>query len=193
MKEGKVVALTGGIGAGKSVVSHVLRAMGFPVYDCDSEARRLMDSSPAMLARIAAEVAPSAITPDGRLDRARLAEIVFADPSALRKLNSIVHGAVRDHLAARIAESQAPIFFVETAILYESGIDRIVDAVWEVTAPAGERIDRVMARSGLTRSQVESRMAVQRVASAPTHRIIRNSSSDAILPQILHELRQLSA
>lgn len=181
----RIIALTGGIGAGKSVVSHVLRAMGYSVYDCDSEARRLMESSAEIKARIAAEVTPDALGADGSLDRKAIADAVFADSGKLARLNAIVHSAVRSHLQQTVAASDAQLFFVETAILYESGFDSLADEVWEVTAPADERIARVMARSGLSRSQVESRMASQLTPSYPHHRIIRNSSTDALLPQIL--------
>lgn len=189
----RVVALTGGIGAGKSVVSHALRAMGYPVYDCDSEARRLTDSSPEILRRIADEITPDAIAPDGRLLRQELADVVFADADALARLNSIVHGAVRADLLQRLEASRSPLWFVETAILYESGFDSLADEVWEVTAPTEERVARVMARNGLTRGQVLSRMASQQTLSRPHHRIIHNSSTDALIPQILHELRRITA
>ncbi len=180
-----VVAITGGIGSGKSVVSRVLRAMGYPVYDCDSEARRIMESSPSILSRISSEITPTAIAADGTLDRPALSAVVFSDSDALARLNAIVHGAVRVDVEERIAASDSPLFFVETAILYESGFDSLADEVWEVTAPVEERITRVMSRSGLSREEVSRRMASQLTPSSPRHRIIANSSADTVLPQIL--------
>lgn len=180
-----VVAIVGGIGAGKSVVSKILRCMGYPVYDCDSEARRLMDSSPEIIGRISAEIAPDAVGSDGRLRRDVLSAAVFSDLKKLKQLNSIVHGAVREHLQTVIAADSSPIFFFETAILYESGFDSLADEVWEVIAAPEERIARVRLRSGLSTSDIKRRMASQRNLSFPHHRIIKNSSNDALLPQIL--------
>lgn len=180
-----IVAITGGIGSGKSVVSRILRCMGYPVYDCDSEARRLMDGSPEILCRIADEITPDAIGADGRLRRDVLSAMVFSDGRKLQSLNAIVHGAVRKHLMATIATYGTTLFFFETAILYESGFDSIADEVWEVTAPRCERVIRVKSRSGLSADEIGRRMASQKNLSYPHHRIIHNSSTDAILPQIL--------
>ncbi len=189
MSAPQVIAITGGIGSGKSVVSRVVASMGFPVYDCDSRARRLQDSDPEMRRRIAEEVTPEALNPDGTLNRPALGQCVFANPDKLLRLNEIVHGAVAADLRAEIARCRGPLFFVETAILYESGFDRMVDAIWEVTAPEELRISRVMARNGLTVAEVKARIDVQRPAGAnPSHYLIINDGETPVLPQILYEL-----
>ena len=180
----RLIALTGGIGAGKSVVAQVLRAMGFPVYDCDLEARLLMDTSPLIQRRIAAEVCPEAISGAG-IDRRRLSAAVFSDPRKLQALNAIVHRAVREHFGEWVSRQCRPLVFVETAILYESGLDRAVDSVWEVAAPEQVRVERVMARSGLTAGEVRSRIAAQRPSADPRHRLLDNSPDRPLLPQIL--------
>ncbi|MDE6458817.1 MAG: dephospho-CoA kinase, partial [Muribaculum sp.] len=84
-----LIAIAGGIGSGKSVVSRILRAMGCKVYDCDSEARRLMDNDEVIKCRLAEMIAPEVILHDRSIDRRRLAEIVFADRRKLETLNSI--------------------------------------------------------------------------------------------------------
>ncbi|MDE5960085.1 MAG: dephospho-CoA kinase [Muribaculaceae bacterium] len=114
-----------------------------------------------------------------------LSAMVFSDSSKLQCLNSIVHGAVRKHLLSTVASCGSPLFFFETAILYESGFDSIADDVWEVTAPKCERVARVKSRSGLSADEIDRRMASQKTPSFPHHRIIHNSSTDALLPQIL--------
>lgn len=145
----RLVAISGGIGSGKSVVSRVLRALGHRVVDCDTEARLLMDGDAAMRRRIADEVCAGCITPDGgAIDRRKLSQAVFSSPPLLERLNAIVHGAVRSRLL-RLAAGR-PVTFFETAILYSSGFDALADVIWEVEAPRGLRISRVMARSGLT-------------------------------------------
>lgn len=180
-----VIILTGGIGSGKSVVSHILRVMGFQVYDCDSEAKRIMDSSAEILEAISTRITATAIAMDGTLDRRALAEVVFSDRKALDCLNEIVHGAVRADVESRIGHAGEGMFFIETAIPYESGLDACADEIWEVTAPAEERVGRVMTRNGLTAEQVRKRMASQRNELNPSHKIIKNSGADALLPQIL--------
>ena len=214
-----LTALTGGIGAGKSVVSRILRTMGYPVFDCDSEARALMDADSRIKERIAAEIAAEAIA-GSDIDRRRLAEIVFADAAKLEILNSIVHAAVKERLAQWVesevkseevrvkseevrvkseevrvkgeevrVKSGEPMLFVETAILYQSGLNRLVDSEWCVEAPMELRIDRVMNRNGLTRSQVEDRIASQHFEipdgePRPFRSLIFNDGINAVLPQI---------
>ena len=104
-----LTAITGGIGAGKSVVCRVLRTLGYHVYDCDSAARRIMDTDTAIQQRLIDEVDTLAVT-DGIVDRPRIARIVFADARKLDALNAIVHAAV----LADIAD------WVFTCLLYTS-------------------------------------------------------------------------
>lgn len=188
----RLIAITGGIGSGKSVVSAILRIMGYNVYDCDSQAKRLMDTDRHIIASIATQISAEAIRPDGSIDRPVLAEIVFNDAEALARLNGIVHEAVRQHLSAWHRQpSDSGIKFVETAILYQSGLDKIVDEVWEVTAPEELRIDRVMQRNGLTHAEVLSRITSQCFTPEHKHETIRqiaNGYDNALLPQILNLL-----
>lgn len=181
-----VIALTGGIGCGKSVVARVLGAIGYDVYDCDSRAKAIMDESAEIKARIGAEVCREAIGGDGAIDRAVLAAEVFGNRAKLAVLDSIVHNAVRVDLSRWSGNRE--VAFVETAILYQSGLDRMVDAVWNVDAPRDLRIQRVMTRSGLTYTQVESRMASQDefVDFTPHPNIysIVNDGVEPVLPQV---------
>lgn len=184
-----IIALTGGIGAGKSVVSQVLRAMGYHVYDCDSEARRLQDASPLLRQRIAREVTPQALLPNGTLNRQAIAAEVFANPAKLQALNAIMHSAVADDFRTWCkARPHASHLFVETAILYESGFDRLVNDVWEVVAPIPLRIKRVERRSGLSPAQILSRINAQGlITPSLSHKIINNDGRTPLLPQI-HQL-----
>lgn len=185
----RVIAVTGGIGSGKSVVCRVLSAMGYDVYDCDSEARRIMDSDEGMKRRIADEITPEALDRDGNLGRKAIAGVVFADASRLAALNAIVHGAVRDDIAHRLrqaADAGIALYFIETAILYESGLDRMVGEVWEVTAPEEVRISRAMLRDGAGYESIKARVDAQTSAkgSHPCVHVIVNDGREAVLPQI---------
>lgn len=188
MRKPHVIAITGGIGSGKSVVSHVVEVMGYDVYDCDREAKLLMDSSDRIKHDISVEIAPECIC-QGQIDRPKLAEIVFNDAEKLERLNAIVHAAVREHLSGWISDhSDDSKCFVETAILYQSGLDTMVDEVWEVDAPDELRIQRVMRRNNLSREKVEDRLRVQN-SYVPDHvhsirHLIDNDGDTPILPRI---------
>lgn len=192
---GLCVAITGGIGSGKSVVIRMLTAMGYPVYDCDSRAKSLMDCSPAIKRKIAEEISAESVGTDGVIDRSVLADVVFRDSEKLQRLNSAVHDAVRQDIDSW--RSGRTLSFVETAILYQSGLDRMVDEVWEVIAPRELRIERVMARSGLSREQVAQRMAVQDSYEIetlhPNSFELINDGDCALLPQVESLLANLSA
>lgn len=183
-----LTAISGGIGCGKTVVSRVVRAMGYPVYDCDSRASRIMDTDDSIKRDIAEKVHRECITDDGRIDRRRLSEVVFGDYEALRRLNAIVHSAVRRDLALWYERNCPADCFVETAILYQSGLDRMVDEVWEIDAPLDLRVERVMARNNFDRGQVLSRISSQDCfVPDSVHSCVRRILNDGVsplLPQI---------
>lgn len=182
----RIVAITGGIGSGKSMVSRMLEAMGYEVYDCDSRAKLLMDSSEDIKRVIADQICRDAILADGSIDRVRLADEVFADCSLLDKLNQAVHTAVKEDIA-RWCEHRT-VAFVETAILYQSGLDKMVTEVWTVIAPRELRIERVARRNGMSRERIESRIDAQDgfevVDPHPVQKSIINDGVMALLPQV---------
>lgn len=169
----------------------MLCAMGYPVYDCDTEAKRIMDRSDVIKQGIAREICAEAISEVG-IDRRKLSETVFGSPELLNKLNALVHSAVRDDLAQWSAYK--PLAFVETAILYQSGLHRMVDEVWNVTAPEEVRISRVMKRNSLDRASIERRISAQDsfVIEEPHEHVreIVNDDVEALLPQINSLLAQ---
>ena len=184
-----LIAITGGIGSGKSVVSSILRVCGYKVYDCDLNAKLLMDNSNEIKRVISKRIDSSVITPQGDINRTLLSSIVFGEQSKLQILNKIVHGAVRaDIIKWRDANEGYPYLFVETAILYQSGLDAIVDEVWDVTAPQEVRIERVMRRNNFSREQVEARINSQNYNPQNIHpdtKTIVNDDVSPLLPQIL--------
>lgn len=189
----RLIAITGGIGAGKSVVSGILRAVGYEVYDCDSRAKKIMDESRPIKQSIADEICREAITAGWEIDRVRLAEAVFSDANKLERLNALVHEAVRNDIRQWCRGRD--LAFVETAILYQSGLDAMADMVWEVEAPAELRIERVMERSGLSRQQVESRINAQNGFVAgrchPHVERILNDGDNPLLPRVESMLESL--
>lgn len=188
MKRPTIISITGGIGSGKSVVSKILLTLGYSVYDCDSRAKSLMDNSDEIKAEIAQQIS-SKVVKDGSINRPLLASIVFADKQQLSKLNSIVHTHVkRDLTAWAERQADAKIVFVETAILYGSGLHQVVDCDWRVIAPEEVRIARVINRNKATREQVKQRIASQAQEECYRHistSQIVNDNQTPLLPQIL--------
>lgn len=185
----RIVAVSGGIGSGKSVVSRIIAAMGYEVYDCDSRAKALMDADARIKRRIADEIDAACIVGDA-IDRRRLSSCVFSDHLKLERLNAIVHAAVRDDIAVRVARGHCPgnLLFVETAILYQSGLDLMASKVIEVTAPVEIRVGRVMKRNSMSRAEVMARIESQDSFSpGRSHAdvtVIVNDGVHAVLPRV---------
>lgn len=156
----KIVGLTGGIGSGKTTISKIFESMGVPVYVADEQGRKLTDTEP-LLREIRAQFGDSVIV-NSRLDRKRMAEIVFNQPDQLQKLNDIVHPAVREDFARWMGKHRdKPWVIRESAILFESGSYLDCDKIICITAPLELRIERVMQRDGATREQVLQRIENQ--------------------------------
>lgn len=156
--------LTGGIGSGKSIAAAVLRRLGVPVLDMDRLAADLMVPGTEVYDGIVAEFGRDVLLADGRLDRRALAGIVFADTRRLRMLEGIVHPAtIRETLRRLDGDTlrTTPIVFVESAIVFEAGMDEWLKGVVVVTAPVEARIRRVMARDNASASDVAARIAAQ--------------------------------
>lgn len=159
------LGITGGIGSGKSYVSDILtRRFGIPVYNCDVEAKRLNIQSDEIRQALTQLVGPDVYAPDGTLRKSVLAAYLFASADHARQVNAIVHPIVaRDFQAWAQAQqdSGTPIVAMESAILFESGFDHLVDHTLCVTAPRELCLQRAMQRDGATRQAIEQRMAQQ--------------------------------
>ena len=156
-----IIGVTGGIGSGKSVVSQLLRLMDVPVYDCDSEAKRLMCQSAEIRAALIQTVGESVYRPDGQLDRAVLAAYMFGNAAHVEQINRIVHPVVRADFRRWAEQSGRAVVAVESAILFEAGMDADVDAVWLVYAPMDVRLQRAVQRDGSNEEAIRKRMQNQ--------------------------------
>ncbi|MDR3652674.1 MAG: dephospho-CoA kinase [Paludibacter sp.] len=156
-----IIGITGGIGSGKSTLSHLLRAEGYSVYDTDLEARRLQNEHSTMRKKLVDMFGKDIYTEQG-LNRSALGKIVFSKPELLTKLNSIVHPLVMDDFNNWV-QNRFPkkMLFIESAILYESGFNKLVDKVILITAAEDIRIERVVKRDGITPEHVRARMSNQ--------------------------------
>ena len=154
------VGITGGIGSGKSTVCRLFAAKGIAVYDSDAAARRLMNES-LPLRRALAERFGDAVYRAGELDRKFLAGIVFSDPAALADLDALVHPVVRADFETWCTRQTGDYVVLESAILFESGFDSLVDRTVAVLAPAEVRVARVCRRDGSDPEAVRQRIAAQ--------------------------------
>jgi len=153
----KIIGLTGGIGSGKTTVAKYMQSLGIPVYISDLEAKKVMEF-PQIIAKIKSVFNDDIVT-DNKLDREKLAAIVFNHPEKLKELNAIVHPAVKNHFENWVIEHQEhPIIVKEAAILFESGSYKDCDAIISVVAPLETRIERVIKRDATSKDKIMQRI-----------------------------------
>lgn len=153
-----IVALTGGIGCGKTTVLNEFRKLGIPCFVADEVAGGYYQHAD-FLEQVRGLFGPSVIAPDGKADKRAIANIVFNDKHALRQLEELIHPRVLEDLQRFAQEhSDAPYVIFESAILYESGFDRVANKVVCVYLGMEERIERLKVRDGATREQLLERM-----------------------------------
>jgi dephospho-CoA kinase len=160
----RLVGLTGGIASGKTTFAGALRARGVPVMDADALSRAAVAPGTPALAEIVRVFGTGVLAPDGALDRKRVAAIVFADPAARRRLEAVIHPAVRAAMAeetARLAAEGHALAFYDTPLLYEVGLEALLDSVVVVWAPLHVQRERLVLRDGLTPDEADARLAAQ--------------------------------
>ncbi len=170
------IGLTGGIGSGKSTVAAALAGLGASVIDTDDIARRLTQAGGAAIAPVAAAFGPAFIDATGALDRARMRERVFAEPSAKRRLEAILHPLIRDETAREAAAAAGSILVFDVPLLVESGRWREqVDRVLVVDCAEDTQVARVVARSGWPEE------VVRQVIAQQARRSERRACADAVI------------
>lgn len=184
-----LIGVTGGIGSGKSAVLREVQAFGCPVYDTDAEAKRLISETPDIREALTALFGKQTFA-GGIYQTRHVASQVFANPQLLQRLNAIVHPAVGDDLRQWAADK--PLAFVESAILFEAGMDKMCQGVCIVTAPEDIRIQRVISRSGNTQTADEIRRRIRaQVANKPqatTPLLVLNNDGTRSLRELADEL-----
>lgn len=191
-----LVGLTGGIGSGKSTVARLLAERGAIVVDADQVAREVVEPGEPALDEIAERFGAEVIDPDGRLDRAAVAAIVFGDPEARRDLEAITHPRIAEAVAARIAEAQSAedadgrtrTVVVDHPLLVESGSAEGFPTVIVVVAPEEERIRRLVEHRGMDASDARARVAAQADdetrRAAATHVVDNGGAPEDLVPQV---------
>ena len=155
------IAITGGIGSGKSYISHILQEYGIPIYNTDDEAKRLMVSDEGIRRDLVALLGEEVYV-QGTLNKSLLASYLFADAENASRINGIVHPRVKLDFCRWLEQhTDKEIVGMECAILFEAGFDDAVDAVVMVYAPETLRVERAMKRDHATETQIRARIAAQ--------------------------------
>ena len=155
------IAITGGIGSGKSYISNILQEYGIPIYNTDDEAKRLMVSDEGIRHDLIALLGEEVYV-EGTLNKSLLASYLFADAENAARINGIVHPRVKLDFCRWLEQhTDKEIVGMECAILFEAGFDDAVDAVVMVYAPETLRVERAMKRDHATETQIRARIAAQ--------------------------------
>lgn len=155
------LGLTGGIATGKSAASTLFKTLGVPVIDADQVAHQVMAENQTVKEQIAATFGDSLVI-DGQVDRHKLGQLVFGQPTALAQLNAITAPVIRQALIAQMAAiKQAPVVVVDIPLLYEQGYAGLFDGVAVVAVSHATQLARLMARNQLTAEAAELRIASQ--------------------------------
>ena len=188
------IAVTGGIGSGKSYLSQLLENMHIPVYNADNEAKRLTVSDAGIRGELIALLGEE-VYKDGLLNKSLLASYLFSDPAHVLQINSIIHPRVRKDFTVWVErQEKCEIVGMESAILYEAGFQDTVDAVVMVYAPVELRIQRAMYRDGASEEQVRARIAAQMDDEEKRRRAdftVVNDGVQLLIPQLNRIVEQL--
>jgi len=183
------VAVTGGIGCGKSYVCGFLRRRGIEVYDCDSAAKRLMQTSVQIRDGLKALIGPGAYKEDGTLNKAVVSQYLLASADNAASINAVVHPAVAADFVA------SGMRWMECAILFTSSFDRLVDRIVCVTAPAELRIRRIMERDRISLEKavdwIECQMSQEEMLRRSDFEIVNDGRADIArqTDELLEKLR----
>jgi len=192
------IGITGGIGAGKSVVCKIFKVLKVPVYDADSRAKAVMTTDGILVEAIKKEFGTLSFKANGDLNREYLSKEVFTDEEKLKKLNSLVHPRVAlDYEAWLAKQSGAPYVLKEAALLFESGSSRVLNKVLVVSAPTELRMKRVLVRDPQrNEKQVKSIMENQlseEIKRKQADFIIENDEKHSLIEQCLALHQQFMA
>lgn len=181
------IGVTGGIGSGKSYVCRLIEKAGYPVFYCDKEAKSIIRTDPEVCSALRRLVGEDVYAADGSLVKAVLARYICQGKAQAERVDAVVHPRVRDAFLRWCAAQEERQVFMECALLFEAGFDRLVDAVALVAAPQELRVRRVMERDGASREKVLEWMALQMSEEEKARRsdfIIENGGGNSLKEQL---------
>lgn len=187
------IGITGGIGSGKSVISRILRLLNYPVYDSDFWAKELMNNNPNIQHALTKRFGPETYQ-NNTLNRPFLAKQIFNNEDARLFVNSIVHPIVSQHFLDWAENQNTKLVFIESAILFSSGLDKIINTTIFVDAPQQIRLQRAKLRDNSTDTAILARINTQSQEElyAKKHsNYIINNDNQLLIPQITSIIKEL--
>lgn len=181
------IGLTGGMGSGKTTVAKVFELLNVPVYYADAASKKLYHTDEELIENMKKHFGEDIYVND-RLDKSKLASLVFGEASKLELLNQLVHPPTIRDAENWMGQQTTPYIIKEAALLFESGSVAALDVVVGVSSPLALRIKRVMDRDGASRQQVLNRMSRQldeNIKIKLCDHIIVNNEQEMIIPQVL--------
>jgi dephospho-CoA kinase len=181
------VGITGGIGSGKSTVCQVFETLGIPVFYADAAANFITSNDPGVISKIT-DLLGEDVYAGGKLDRKKVADIIFKDSSLLQQMNDIIHPATIAFGKQWMEVQTTPYAIKEAAIFFESGSNKDMDIMIGVYAPGEVRIQRIIERDNIERTKVLERIAKQMNEEEKMKLcdyIITNDGNTAVIPQVL--------
>ncbi|SFU03030.1 dephospho-CoA kinase [Algoriphagus locisalis] len=190
-----LVGITGGIGSGKSTVAKIFSILGIPIYSADDRAKWLMGNDKQLKTEIRDAFGEEAYDVEGKLNRGFLAQTVFSDPEKVKKINSLVHPAVGKDFMNWAAEQNTPYVLKEAALIFESGGNKTLDHVINVSSPLKVRISRTLMRDPHRSEEQVNQIINQQLPDEQKNEladfVIKNTDNKLLIPQVLKIHQQL--
>ncbi len=188
------IGITGGIGSGKSYIADLIKKQGLPVFNCDDAAKYIMANDDEIKAKLKELIGEEIYTDGGNLNKQMMSDFIYLNEDNRKKINEIVHPAVREQYMRWLSVQYTSVVFMESAILFESGFSDLVDKVIHVFASDEVRLHRLIKRDGLTRMQAYERMQAQMSEAVKmkfADYCILNNGNMNVAKQLGHILDQL--
>ncbi len=183
------VGITGGIGSGKSTVGKIFSILGIPTYSADDRAKWLMNHEQELKEQIQATFGKESYNDSGELDRVFLAETVFSDPEKVKKINSLVHPAVGKDFETWSRKQNSPYVLKEAALIFETGGEKALDYVINVSSPLKIRVTRILLRDPHRSEEQINQIINQQLPDEQKNEladfVIKNTDNKLLIPQVL--------
>ena len=190
-----LVGITGGIGSGKSTVAKIFSILGIPIYSADDRAKWLMGNNELLKTQLIEAFGEQAYQADGKLDRSFLAKTVFSDPEKVKVINSLVHPAVGRDFLEWASSQDSPYVLKEAALIFETGGEKTLDFVINVSSPLKVRIARTMLRDPFRSEEQINQIINQQLPDEQKNEladfVIKNTDNKLLIPQVLKIHQQL--
>ena len=186
------IGITGGIGSGKSVVSELMRIMNIPVYNADDASKNILETNLPIQEKLKKLLGENVFS-DGKLNKTLMASMIFNNPTLLSGVNEIIHPAVFSDFEQWTLRQKSNIVACESAIIFESGMNSLLDYIITVSAPEKIRIERTMQRDNATEEQVMNRIKNQLTDEERAELsdfVLVNDGRRAVIPQLREILSQ---